>query len=132
MKIEVKSSIYSHEAILNACYAFLDRAFFFLDTTPGKKKSITVSMKPRPGMKSNTLRDEFLNELLHASLRCRISETNKKMREFVVYRALYSSLPPLQQTLVDQNNRNVTHSDPLGIRLAWEKKFKKKNAHLRI
>jgi hypothetical protein len=65
-------------------------------------------------------------------LREQISKNNKKIREYVVARALASAVPEE----VDQNNsvgnkreqfikKPIPIEDPLGISLPWEKKSKR-------
>ena len=44
MKIRLNSAIYPLEAILNACYCFIDRAYIYLDTNC-KKETINIFFK---------------------------------------------------------------------------------------
>ena len=80
MRIELNSKIYPLEAVLNACYSFIERAYVFLDGDSRKGQTI-VSLKGKRRLSSKkleVLKGEFMNELLHCSLRYTISKNNKK------------------------------------------------------
>ena len=88
----LKPNIYPLETIYLTCYAFLDRAYLFLDGHP--KKEIIVRLKGKESLSPRELEGlagEFNNELLSAALRRKISQDNKKIREAVVLRALASA-----------------------------------------
>ena len=130
MKIELSSRVYPLEAILNACYAFIERAYIFLDTDT-KRDSVAVSFKGKSRISKKqfeALKGEFINELLHCALRYEISKNNRKIREYIIGRALFSVSPVLDpDSTVDKLNYQ---DDPLGIAIPWEEKHgkKKKNA----
>lgn len=122
MKITIKTKLYPLIAILNACYSFIDRAYIFLDTANNK---ITVSFEKKPNISKKDfqkVRNDFKNELLNAALRCHISKSNKKIREFIVGRALYSHIP-LEDDAKFKDSFNYKE-DPLGIAVSWKKKYK--------
>jgi len=126
MEIKLNSKIYPLEAILNACYTFIDRAYIFLDTDR-KKEIIKVSFKGKNKIsekKLEALKGEFMNELLQSALRYKISKNNKKIREYIIGRALYSALPT--SDLVTANEKLDYIEDPLGIAIPWEEKYGKK------
>lgn len=129
LKFKIHSSVYPLEAILNTAYNFLDRAYIFLDNDVGRNL-ITVSIKGKKKFsqkKLEKLHDEFMNELLHSALRCQISKNNKKIREYIIGRALYSALPT--SDLASSDEKLDYQEDPLGIAIPWEEKYgKKKNA----
>jgi len=129
MEFKLDSKIYSLEAILNACYAFIERAYIFLDSDTNRGK-ISVSLKGKLKLSSRKLeqlRGEFMNELLCCALRYEISKKNKKIREYIIGRALYSALPAAD--LVTSTGKSDYQEDPLGIAIPWEEKYgKKKNA----
>lgn len=117
LKFTLDPKIYPIEAILNCCYSFVDKAYVFLDSDP-KTKNIKVALKRKPGSnnkKIGILRGEFMNELLYSLIRQTVSKNNKKIREYIVGRALYSTLPTA-----------TTLDDPLGIAIPWEKKYANK------
>lgn len=130
MKIKVNSKIYPLEAILNACYVFIDRAYFFLDSN-SKAENIYVFLKGKGRSsegKFNSLRGEFMNELLHCALRCKLSKENKKIREYIIGRALYSASPSLkEEVLLGKSSKELDYKeDSLGIAIPWEEKYSKK------
>ena len=116
-KFTLNAKIYPLEAILNCCYSFVDKAYIFLDSDP-KTKNIKVTLKQKSGSNNkNTriLRGEFMNELLYSLIRQTVSKNNKKIREYIVGRALYSTFSSASPL-----------NDPLGIAIPWEKKYSNK------
>ena len=127
MDIKLNSKIYPVEAILNASYVFIEKAYVFLDYDK-KDKNILVSINGKrkfSSKQSEALRGSFLNELLYSSLRCAVSKRNKKLREYIVGRALYSNVPQQKQASNKQKEMDY-RKDPLGIAVPWEKKHKRK------
>lgn len=89
----VSSSIYSKDIIYKACYAFIDRAYIFLDDP--RKNSTEVTLKWKKAFsqkKAAELEGEFTNELLNALVRESVSRQNKKVVEQIVGGAMASSL----------------------------------------
>lgn len=126
MRIILKEKLYPLEAILNACYSFLDQAYFFLDYDE-KRKEVSVSLKKKKNIslaKFENLKNEFENELIHCALRFQVAKNNKKIREFIVSRALFSLLPTMD-ILTDEEKFNY-NEDPLSIAAPWEKNKKEK------
>jgi His-Xaa-Ser system protein HxsD len=129
----VNLRLYSLPSIYAAAFVFLDEAYIRLEEGGGGKVQIILKGKKKlTEEKLRDLRDRLLNELLNCSLREQISKNNKKIREYVVARALASAVPEE----VDQNNsvgnkreqfikKPIPIEDPLGISLPWEKKGKK-------
>ncbi|MBF0386572.1 MAG: hypothetical protein HQL20_01795 [Candidatus Omnitrophica bacterium] len=89
MLIRVSKEIYPLEAVLQACYQFLERAYFFIDMDqPGNKIRVHITGKGRSLNRS--FRNIFLEELLHSALRYRLAGRNRKLREYIVGSALFS------------------------------------------
>lgn len=137
MKISLSKEIYPVEAILNACYVFLEKFYFFLEEDK-KNKTINVNFKikqKKPGKNSEEeLKDEFMNELIHSCLRYRISKNNKKIREYIVGRALYTPFSGSEfDILQGQEDEKLDYrDDPLGIAIPWEEKFQKKEKNAKV
>jgi len=122
----IDSKLYSLESIYGAAYAFLDKAYIFLESGPKSKIKINFKGKGRLSEKKlNNLQGEFLNELLNFSLREQISKRNKKIREYIVARALISALPS-RNTLSPTSKEKIWEKDPLGIAVPWEEKYSAK------
>jgi His-Xaa-Ser system protein HxsD len=129
----VNLRLYPLPAVYAAAFVFLDETYIRLEEGGGGKVQIILKGKKKlTEEKLRDLRDRFLNELLNCSLREQISKNNKKIREYVVARALASAVPEE----VDQNNsvgnkreqfikKPIPIEDPLGISLPWEKKSKR-------
>ena len=130
--ILIDPRLYSLEAVYGAAYAFLDKTYIYLERGP--KSKIKVILRGKTGFsekKLENLKGEFLNELLNFSLREQISKRNKKIREYVVARALVSAMGEMpQQTPFSEkrlsetkNNKKIWQKDPLGIVVPWEEKY---------
>jgi His-Xaa-Ser system protein HxsD len=144
--------LYSLEAIYGAAYVFLDRAYVYLEEAPKSKVKVTLRSKNRLAEKGlDGLKDEFLNELLNFSLREQISKSNKKIREYIVARALSSAsatimpgrkpmgqedtqgrklsegvIPWTRERFKEQpagKKEKIWGKDPMGIAVPWEEKY---------
>jgi His-Xaa-Ser system protein HxsD len=127
MNINLNTRIYPLESILNTCYNFIERAYIFLDVGP-KPEFIKISFKAKnrsTQRQLGSLHGEFMNELLHSILRYAVSKNNKKIREYIIGRALYAVLPT--SDLFTTDKKLDYQEDPLGITVPWEEKDGKKN-----
>ena len=123
LEMKLNPMIYPLEVIYSTSYVFIDRAYLFLDGDP--KKEIIVAIKGKKNLSKKQLENlagEFLNELLSAALRINLAQHNKKIRQYIVERALVSAAN-------DENlDESVSHlDDPLGIAVPWEEKYSKKS-----
>ena len=128
VKINLDSKIYNLEAVLNACYVFIEKIYICIDSDC-KGEKIVISLKGKRKLsrkKMEQLKGEFMNELLHSALRYKVGKNNKKLREYIIGRALYSALPVLEQAPNEEKSDYL--DDPLGIAIPWEEKYGKKNA----
>lgn len=133
MKIKLKAGIYPVEAIISACYEYLDEAYFLLDGDPEKLIELNVELKCPSKSKLNEkeLVNELINKALYYALRLKISKTNRNTTEMIINRAIYSSfVSPLSEKDNIRNTKESKHKtalfdDPLGISVPWEKKFGK-------
>ena len=86
--IKIDTNIYSLRAIFSTAYIFLDNYYIFLEDFDDDKIQIKIKSK-KENEDLEKIIDEFKNELINASLRLKISEENKKIREMIVSSALY-------------------------------------------
>ncbi len=122
----LNTKIYCPEIIYTAAYAFLDRAYIYLDGDPTTE--IQVSLKGKKILNEKELeafQGEFCNELLNSLLRTEVARNNQKIREYIVASALISGLPAGLAQEEDKDEMDW-RDDPLGIAVPWEKKSKKK------
>ncbi|MFH2204033.1 MAG: His-Xaa-Ser system protein HxsD [Elusimicrobiota bacterium] len=92
VNVDIKTTIYPLEAIYAAAYQFIDRAYVRLEEKP--KQVIRVCLDPKEDADPKAFKKidgEFLNELVHQFVRTKVAESNKKIREYVVTRALLSA-----------------------------------------
>ena len=134
IKFSLNCQIFPLEAVYATCYNFIDRVYIYLDK---KGNNILVFLKPKEEGKINSriLEGEFRNELLHNTLRMKISQNNAKIREYIIGQAVCSSLAlptgalPTEkaQERERESKKGESYSyveDPLGIAIPWEEKVK--------
>ena len=121
----LNSAVYPLEAIYGASYIFIDKAYIFLDR---RGKDIEVVLRPKEAStvgQVESLAGEFTNELLNYILRINLSKENKKIRQYLVERALFSSVKEEEgdggSSLADLGYS--FEEDPLGIAVPWEEKY---------
>jgi len=119
LEFKINTKIYSLTAIYQAAYLFLDRVYIFLDGEPVKE--IKVIFKAKEDKEDLTkLANEFYNELLNQLLREKVSQTNAKIREYIVAQALYNAVPNEVDELLKEVEEEDWQADPLGIAKTWE------------
>ena len=89
----VDTSLYPLEAIQAAAYTLTGRAYVRIARSGSRAASVTLKLKAAGG-DPTALGDEFHNELLHECLRLKVSHANRKLREYIVTKALVSALTP--------------------------------------
>lgn len=117
--------VYPLEAIYGASYVFIDKAYLFLDSNGSK---IEVALSPKQKVSADELKafaGDFLNELLNYALRVGISAENRKIRQYVVERALFSAanVEPCDCETKPVEIGFDSENDPLGIAVPWEEKY---------
>jgi His-Xaa-Ser system protein HxsD len=125
IKFSLNCQIFPLEAVYATCYNFIDRVYIYLDK---KGDNILISLKPREESKINPriFEGEFRNELLHNTLRMKISQNNAKIREYIISQAVCSSLAlPTEKAQESEQEKSYSYvEDPLGIAIPWEEKMK--------
>lgn len=84
--------IYPIDAVYGAAYVFLDKAYIFLEE--GGSSKVRVNIKPKEetsGKEKETLKEDFLNEVLNFCLRDKISRDNRQIREYIIATSLASA-----------------------------------------
>lgn len=124
-ELVLDGGVYPLEAIYGACYVFIDRAYLFLSR---RGRNIAVVLRPKQESsvaQVEALAGEFANELLNYVLRVKLSQENKKIRQYIVERALFSSVnvenEPAGASLAGLGYSS--EEDPLGIAVPWEEKY---------
>jgi His-Xaa-Ser system protein HxsD len=122
--IRLNPKLYSMEAVLGSCYVFIDRAYIFLDGDPKKEIKIFIKAKQKlPSKKLEAIVGEFQNELLNYALRERINKSNRKVREYIIGKALFYEASELGSEKEDEVFDY--EEDPLDIAIPWEEKYGK-------
>lgn len=124
LKVNINLNIYPLEAIYGAAYVFVDKVYIFLDSLTEGKVEITFRSKNEDEVEMlEKIEGEFMNELLNYTLRLKLSESNKKIREYVVEQALFSALGREEGILKNEGEKFEFEDDPLGIAIPWEDKY---------
>ncbi len=126
----VDAATYPLEAVYGASYVFIDRCYVLLDRPETGK--IRVSLAPKKGsIDADTLRGivgEFGNELLGCAWRAQITQQNRPVIEALTTQALSGAMgAPSLEDLASFDFTEESFSDPLGIAMSWEDKYKKKS-----
>lgn len=123
-EILVSQRIYPLEVIYATAYIYLDRCYVFLERREGDKVAVRLKGKPDCGRKEfDRVVGEFENELLSQAFRRKVSKRTQAVREAIVHRALFSSLPEAASLSLEDEGDYL--DDPLGIAVPWEDKFGK-------
>ncbi len=150
VSISVDSKIYPLQAVYAASYTFTDRAYVEVSDKASRKIGVTLTVKNGGALNPSRLKGEFMNELLHHTLRLKIAASNQKIREYIVTQALFSAQPAQEQDgantakhqakqtaaqdeklekeiekLLKEVEKEDYKTDPLGIAVPWEEKFGK-------
>lgn len=123
VRFSVDETIYDLDVIMGAAYLFLDRCYVFLDREADKR--VSVVLRTREAATEEALYEmagNFSNELLNQALRKQIGESNAKIREFIMARALFSAEGPstIDRLLAELDAEEMS-SDDLDIPVPWEK-----------
>lgn len=137
--IKIEPRIYPLEVVYGAAYGFVDKVYVDIAGNPAKQISVTLAGKENLSRKElEKLAGDFRNELLNYALRREISRNNKEIREYIVSRALFSSVVPVKEEFklvkkkIDETKKKERIrkikagdfiEDPLGIAVPWEEKF---------
>lgn len=141
LKFEINLKDYPKNAVYATAYCFLDEAYISLEfesvaKNSGKDKDVAIVIIEGNDCNKNNLKDvksRFLKELAYSTIRNGLAKKNKKIREAIVAQALFSAIGGFGKTddcedrptvKKEENAKNIK-SDPLGISLAWEDKYKK-------
>lgn len=125
IKLELDEKVYPLEAIYSAGFMFIDNFYIFLDSKKKGKIEVTIKGKKNSmAKKEQTVEDDFANELMYNSARITVANRNKKIREYIVGRALFSAAGG--NAVSDASIKKSKNSDSLGIMASPDKKSKKK------
>ncbi len=93
LSLDIDTGVYSLDAVQAAAYTFTDRAYVRIARRGAKGVGVSIQPKDKKA-DLQVLAGDFHNELLHETLRRKVSESNKKIREFIVTKALVSAQIP--------------------------------------
>ncbi len=115
-------SLFCLDAIYGAAYLFIDKCWLFLSRP--NEDGIVVHLKPKEAVDQGGLDEiagEFANELLNQSIRVRLSESTRSLREYYMSRAFFTT--PVQSSidaLLAELDAEELEDDELEISVPWE------------
>ena len=122
VRFEVDESIYGLDVIMGASYLFLDRCYVFLDRVGDARVQVVLRTR------AATTEDELLaligyfsSELLNQALRKQVGESNGRLRELIMAKALLAADGPstIDRLLAELDAEEMA-SDDLDIPVPWE------------
>jgi His-Xaa-Ser system protein HxsD len=127
--LTVDESVYPLDAVYGAAFTFLDRCYVLLDRPTPTTLRVTLTEKA-PSGKAESLRallGELGNELLASAWRQQLARDHRPIIESVTLRAMEGALGgPSLDDLAQYDFGDEALDDPLGIAVAWEEKYGKK------
>lgn len=120
--LTLDESIYPMDAIYGAAYLFVDRCYVFLSREGDRM--VEGRLKPKGESSSAALQalaGELANELLNQVLRVRIGDSTRKIREYYMARAFFSTSTQssIDQLLAELDQEELAE-DELEIQVPWE------------
>ncbi len=93
-KLSINTKVYPLQTLYSAGYAFMDKAYVYLDTEPGGRVAVWIYPKAK-GAKLETLAMEFSEELLNYAHYFSSLKVNAESTKLLLQRALFSAAPSL-------------------------------------
>lgn len=123
VRFTIDESLYALDVIMGAAYLFIDKAYVFLDRAADRQVVVALrSRGPASEEELEALAGNFSNELLNQALRKQIGESNGRLREYILARALFAAEGPstIDKLLAELDAEEMA-SDDLDIPVPWEK-----------
>ena len=104
--LTLNQKIYTKEVISRACHVFIERAYIHLDCPA--RNEIKVSLKGKEKLDQRqleSLKGDFLNELLNVLIRRKITPKKQKILEYIVGGAIITALEKTDPPCGPTNSR---------------------------
>ncbi len=92
--VRFKKTLYSKFSLYNACYVFLDRAYFLVDE---EGDDYVVYLRPKGEGDGEALARELANQMVNYERYFANIRENNEVAKLIIQRALFSSSPSLVQ-----------------------------------
>ncbi len=124
--IELDADLYPLDAVYQAAYTLLDRAWIFLEATPSGVLARVRSK--REGVSDAAAAGQLGNEALAQAYRLLLARDRRRVIEALATRAVAGAAGPpgLDELLEMEIGEATAFDDPLGIAMSWEEKYGKK------
>jgi His-Xaa-Ser system protein HxsD len=85
--------IYAKDVVFRACYVFIDRAYIHIDHPARNEIKVSLKGKEKSNQRQlESLKGDFLNELLNVLIRKEITSQKQKILEYIVGGAIIPAL----------------------------------------
>ena len=125
-EFEVNTKLYPQDAVYSTAYLLLDK--YFIKLKSGKKDTIILQIISQEKLEKKAIEDimrKIEQELINQTLRLRIAKENKKLREYILGKALLGAqFGVIENTIPEKSDEIDYLEDPLGIATPWEEKNK--------
>lgn len=113
--IIIDTNIYSLREVLSTAYVFLNEYYIFLNQPEEGK--IKIDIKPKEdSINMEKIEGEFNNELINVSLRVKVLEENRNVREMIINIALNGIEKKPEEECCQ---KIFLQNDPEGISKVW-------------
>jgi len=115
VQFSVNPKVYPLDLVYQAAFIFIDRTYAYLDMDA--KGQIVVQLKGKAALDApalDALAGEFRNELLNQAVRKQLAKENKRLRELIVAKALFSAARPqeLREVMDSLESRRPVSEEP--------------------
>ena len=86
-RLLVDRSVYSREAILQACYWFTDRVYLLITSPNEESYEVLIRSKPGQDVTPSTVAGELANALIDSELRQVVTRETGRIRELIFAKA---------------------------------------------
>ncbi len=92
VKVRFKKSLYSLFSLYNACYVFIDKAYFIVDED---EENFIVYVKGKREEDTERIAHELANQMINYQRYFANIKENNEIAKLIIQRALFSSSPSL-------------------------------------
>lgn len=123
VEFDVDEDLAPRDAILGAAYLFIDRCYVFLSRVEDKRVQVRLRLKVGTEASESALEamaGEFANELLNQTLRFRLAESTRRLREYTMAKAFFTGgqRSSIDQLLAELDAEDL-EADALEIKVPW-------------
>jgi len=125
-EFEVNTKFYPQDAVYSVAYLLLDQ--YYIKLKSGKGDTIILQLTSEEKLNKQKIDDlmrRIEQGLINQTLRLKIAKENKKLREYLLGKALLGAqFGAIEDSIPEESDEADYVEDPLGIATPWEEKNK--------